>query len=235
MPSTRIDEISRGIYRINTPIPDAVAPGGFSFNQYLVMDDEPLLFHTGARSLSGAVCETIARVMPLERLRYVAFAHYEQDECGALPALFAAAPQAVPVCSAVNAMINSDAWERPARVLADGGTLVTGARTFEWIDAPHFPHAWENGFLFDRSTATLFCGDLFTQPGEGDVALTEGDILGPSEQMRRQMDYYAHGPRDAAHLERLAALRPRTLACMHGSAWTGDGAALLRELGRALG
>lgn len=234
MLSTRIDEVNAGIYRISTAIPAAVAPGGFSFNQYLVADDEPLLFHTGPRSLFEAVSGAIRKVMPLEALRYVGFAHYEQDECGALPALLAAAPRAVPVCGAVNAMINADGMDRPARVLADGEALVTGRRSLEWIDAPHFPHAWENGLLFDRSSATLFCGDLFTQPGEGGTPLTEGDILGPSERLRFGMDYFAHGPRDATHVERLAALRPRTLACMHGSAWTGDGAALLRALGAAL-
>lgn len=232
--TTRIDEVAAGIHRISTAIPPAVAPGGFSFNQYLVDDDEALLFHTGARSLFPGVSEAVRRVMPLERLRYVAFSHYEQDECGALNLLLAAAPQAVPVCSAVNAMVNADGMDRPPRVLRDGETLVTGRRTLEWIDAPHLPHAWENGFLFDRSSSTLFCGDLFTQPGTGDVPITEGDILGPSETMRGRMDYYAHGPRDGKLIERLAGLEPRTLACIHGSAWSGDGAALLRELGAAL-
>ena len=235
MSSTRIDEVNAGIYRISTAVPPTVAPGGFSFNQYLVVDDEPLLFHTGARSLFPAVREAIERVIPPGRLRYIAFSHHEQDECGGLAALLAAAPLAVPVCSRVNAMINGDGMDRPPRVLTDGESLTTGSRTFQWIDAPHFPHAWENGFLFDQSSATLFCGDLFTQPGTGEVPLTQSDILGPSEHMRRHMDYYAHGTYDAAHVERLAALQPRLLACMHGSAWTGDGAALLRALGVALG
>jgi hypothetical protein len=123
---------------------------------------------------------------------------------------------------------------RPARTLADGEVLRTGSRAFKWLDAPHVPHAWENGFMMELNSRTLFCGDLFTQGGSGEVALTEGDILGPSEAFRVAMDYYAHAPHTAATLEKLAREQPQTLACMHGSAWHGDGASLLRALGRAL-
>jgi hypothetical protein len=123
---------------------------------------------------------------------------------------------------------------RPARALADGATLGTGRHTLKWLDAPHVPHGWECGFMMDETTRTLLCGDLFTQGGAGTEPLTEGDILGPSEAFRRPMDYYAHAPQTAATLERLAAENPRTLACMHGSAWRGDGAALLLELAAVL-
>jgi len=231
---TNLNEIAAGIYRINTPVetPDGA---GFNFNQYLVVDDEPLLFHTGPRRLFPFTAEAIGKVMPLARLHYVAFSHYEADECGSLNDFLAAAPAAVPVCSQVAAMVSvDDIAARPARALADGEVLRTGRRAFKWLDAPHVPHGWECGFMMELETRTLLCGDLFTQGGSGDVALTESDILGPSEAFRRPMDYYAHSPQTGATLERLAREEPQILACMHGSAWRGDGAALLRALARSL-
>jgi flavorubredoxin len=124
--------------------------------------------------------------------------------------------------------------ERPAKAMADGEVLRTGRRAFKWLDAPHVPHGWDNGFMMELSTRTMFSGDLFTQGGSGAVALTEGDILGPSEAFRQPMDYYAHAPHTSAVLEKLAREQPQTLACMHGSAWRGDGAGLLRALARSL-
>ena len=124
----------------------------------------------------------------------------------------------------------NDFADRPPRALGDGEDLDLGGHTVRWFDTPHVPHAWECGLLFENRTRTLLCSDLFTQGGKGDVALTESDILGPSEAFRQAMDYYAHAPDTAARLNGLAALDPRTLACMHGSAWRGDGGALLREL-----
>jgi flavorubredoxin len=225
---TRVDEIAAGVYRISTPT--TKLPGGFSFNQYLLVDDAPLLFHTGPRGMFPLVREAIAKVIPVERLRYVAFSHYENDECGALNLLLAAAPAAEPLCGRINAMINADAFDRPPRVLADGEAVALGTHAVRWIDAPHLPHAWECGYLFEARTRTLLCGDLFTQPGTGDTPLTEADILEPSETMRHAMDYYAHGGNTRALLERMAGEKPTTLACMHGSAWSGDGSALLRAL-----
>jgi flavorubredoxin len=229
---TCVDEVAEGIYRIHTPVTDV--PGGFSFNQYLVRDEAPLLFHTGPRGMFALVVEAIASVMPIEKLRYVGFSHYENDECGALNPLLAAAPAAVPLCGRVNAMINGDAFDRPARALADGEELVLGAHRVRWFDVPHLPHAWECGYLMEQTTRTLLCGDLFTQPGSDAPALTTGDILGPSEQFRGVMDYYSHTKNARAMLARLAATEPTTLACMHGSAWQGDGAALLGALADAL-
>jgi flavorubredoxin len=227
---TTIDAIDDHLYRIHTPV-----PAGFSFNQYLLVDDEPLLFHTGGRSLAPGVIAAIARVMPVERLRWIGFSHVESDECGGLNALLTAAPRATPVCSRIAAMVSvDDLADRPARALADGELLRTGQHALTWIDAPHVPHGWENGFLHDQTSGTLFCGDLFTQPGTGDAPLVESDVLGPSEAFRRAMDYYAHAPQTASTLARLAALAPRTLACMHGSAWRGDGAPLLDALAAAL-
>ncbi|HZH43285.1 MAG TPA: hypothetical protein VEY50_04310 [Lysobacter sp.] len=231
---TNVHEIESGIYRINTPV---TLPDGqlFSFNQYLVVDDEPLLFHTGPRRMFPLVSEAIARVMPLQRLRYVGFSHVEADECGSLNDFLAAAPQAVPLCGQIAAMVSvADLADRPPRALADGEVLTLGRHAVRWFDTPHLPHGWECGLLMDTTTGTFFCGDLFTQPGHGQQALTGGDILGPSEDFRRPMDYYAHAPDTTAMLTRLAAQDPRVLACMHGSAWSGDGAALLRELARTL-
>jgi flavorubredoxin len=236
IPSTRIDEIADGIYRIHTPVFPPGVPGGFSFNQYLIADDEPLLFHTGPRSLFGLVRDAIGRVMPLDRLRHVAFSHWEQDECGTLNDLLALAPEAAPLCSGINAMINGDGMDRAPRVARDGEVIALGRHRVRWIDTPHLPHGWESGLLFEETTRTLFCGDLFTQGGAGDAPLVETDILGPSEALRTAgLDYFAHGPDVPGQIERLAAMNPRVMACMHGHAWSGDGSKLLRELGRILG
>jgi flavorubredoxin len=231
---TNVHEITEGIYRVNTPVD---LPGGqsFSFNQYLVVDDEPLLFHTGPRQMFPLVRDAIASVMPVDKLRYIGFSHVEADECGGLNALLAVAPRAQPVCGKIAAMVSiNDISDRPARDLADGEQLSLGRHTIKWLDAPHVPHGWECGFMMEERTGTFFCGDLYTQPGHGKQALTEADIIGPSEEFRRLMDYYAHAPQTAATLKRFAQLGPRTLACMHGSAWRGDGAALLGDLARSL-
>ncbi len=231
---TNVHEIADGIYRINTPI-DTPDGQGFSFNQYLLVDDEPLLFHSGPRQLFPVVSEAVASVMPVERLRYVGLSHVEADECGSLNQWLALAPAAVPVCSQIAAIVSiNDLADRPPRALADGEQLALGRHTLQWIDTPHVPHAWECGLMMDAQTGTFFCGDLFTQPGHGVQALTEADILGPSEAFRQPMDYFAHAPQTAATLARLAQLEPRTLACMHGSAWRGDGGALLRQLAEVL-
>ncbi|HUQ02208.1 MAG TPA: hypothetical protein VM261_06900 [Kofleriaceae bacterium] len=230
---TRIDEISDRIFRISTPIRDM--PGGFTFNQYLVVDDQPLLFHTGPRRMGPLVREAIAAVMPVERLRWVSFSHVESDECGGLNDLLAAAPEAQPLCGQVAAMVSiADLADRPPRALADGEALSLGTKSVTWIDAPHVPHGWENGFLFETSTQTLFSGDLFTQGGAEHEPLTERDILGPSEAFRAEMDYYSHSSRARGPLEKMAGLGATTLACMHGAAWRGNGNALLRALADTL-
>jgi len=230
---TTIDEIADGIYRISTPSP--AVPGGFSFNQYLIVDDEPLLFHTGMRGIFPGVSEAIAKVLPIDRLRYIGLSHFEADECGALNSFLAAAPRAVAVCSGVAAMTSvEDFADRAPRPLADGETLSLGSRRVRWLDTPHLPHAWECGFLFEEKTRTLLCGDLFTQGGANLPPVTESDILGPSEAFRAPMDYFSHTTNTHALIEKLAATEPATLGCMHGSAWRGNGSALLRELGRQL-
>ena len=233
---TNIEEIAEGIYRINTPLPEQVVPGGFSFNQYLILDEDPLLFHTGPRKLFPLVREAVAAVIPVGRLRYVGLSHVEADECGSMNEWLAAAPRAEPLCGQVAAMVSmADLADRPPRAMTDGETISLGTHRVRWFDTPHLPHAWECGFLFEESTRTLLCGDLFTQPGLGRQPLTEADILGPSEDFRQQMDYFSHSKNAPVLIERLAATQPRTLGCMHGSAWQGDGATLLRALAVSIG
>jgi len=208
---TNVHEIASGIYRINTPVSIPGGPDRFNFNQYLVVDEEPLLFHTGPRKMFPLVREAIAQVMPVERLRYIGLSHYEADECGAMNDFLAAAPKAVPLCGRIAALVSvNDAADRPARALADGETLSLGKHKMRWFDTPHMPHAWECGLMMDTHTRTFFCGDLFTQGGAGDPPVTESDILAPSEAFRSHMDYYAHAPNTRALLERLAATRPTT-------------------------
>ncbi len=232
---TNVHEIASGIFRINTPVAIPGGPGQFSFNQYLIVDEEPLLFHTGPRQLFSLVREAVATVIPVERLKFVALSHFEADECGALNAFLAVAPRAVPVCGQIAAMVSiRDFADREPRALGDGEDLVLGQHTVRWFDTPHMPHAWECGLMLDLGTRTFFCGDLFTQGGPGDVPITEADILGPSEAFRAPMDYFAHSPQTRPILERLAGERPTALACMHGSAWRGDGSRLLRELAAVL-
>lgn len=232
---TRIDEIADRVYRISTPVPPSAFPGGFTFNQYLIADDEPLLYHTGLRKHFPLVSEAIATVVPLAQLRHVAFSHYEADECGALNDFLAVAPEAAPLCGEIAAATSiGDVADRPPRVVDDGEEVRLGTHVVRWIYTPHLPHAWECGHLFERSTGTLFCGDLLTQGGHEHEPLIEGDLLEPSEATRKAFDYYAHAPDTGALLEKLAQTEPTTLACMHGSAWRGDGAALLRALAARL-
>lgn len=230
---TDITEVASGIYRISTPVSDL--PGGFSFNQYLIADDECLLFHTGLRKLFPLVREAIEKVIPLSRLRYISFSHFESDECGALNSFLAAAPNAKPACGAIGALVSiGDFADREPLSLSDRQSLALGSRRVRWLDTPHVPHGWDCGLLFEESTKTLLCGDLFTQGGDGREPLTEADILEPSEEFRKPLDYFAHSASTTPVLEKLAQLSPQTLACMHGSAWRGNGAALLRSLAEVL-
>jgi flavorubredoxin len=228
---TNVHEVAEGVYRINTPIEIPGGPGAFNFNQYLVVDEDPLLFHTGPRRLFPLVREAVACVMPVERLRWIAFSHVEADECGSLNEWLSAAPRSAPLCGALATMVSiGDLADRPGRGRADGEAVSLGQRVVRWHDAPHVPHGWECGFLHEETGRTLFCGDLFTQGGRGTKALVETDILEPSERMRAGMDYFAHGPNTRDVIRRLAALEPVTLAVMHGSAWRGRGGDLLRSL-----
>jgi len=234
---TNVHEIEDGIYRISTPIPPSAMPGGFTFNQILIDDDEPLLFHTGLRGLFPLVRQAVAHVLgDVQRLRYVSFSHVEADESGSLNDWLDAASNAVPVCSQIAAMVSvGDLSNRPPRALADGEELVLGKHRVRWLDAPHVPHNWECGYLFESSTRTLLCGDLFTHGGHEVLPLTESDVLGPAEAMRAGMGGVAIEKGARAILEKLASTEPRTLALMHGSSYRGDGGRLLRGLADALG
>lgn len=234
--NTRVDEIAAGIYRISTAVPPKMIPGGFTFNQYFIVDESPLLYHTGPRKLFAQVCEAIESVIPVKSLRYIAFSHYEADECGSLNDFLEAAPGAEPLCSGIAKMVSvDDIALRPARALADGEELSLGEHLVRWIDTPHLPHAWECGHLFETTTRTLFCGDLFTQGGHEHEPLTRNDILESSEEMRTALDYFSHTRNVDELAEKLARTSPRILACMHGSAWEGNGAQLLRRLAGRLG
>lgn len=231
---TNVHEIAEGIYRINTPVTIEGA-GGFSFNQYLIVDDKPLLFHTGPRKMFPLVREAVASVVPVETLRYIGLSHVEADECGSLNEWLSVAPKAVPLCGSIAAMVSiNDLADRAPRAMVDGEQLSLGSHSVRWFDTPHLPHAWECGVLTEAFTSTLLCGDLFTQGGADHAALTESDILAPSEAFRHQMDYFAHAKNTRGLLEKLASVNPTTLACMHGSAWRGNGGQLLRALADSL-
>ena len=230
---TRVDEVAAGIYRICTPMD--VIPGGFTFNSYLITDDEPILFHTGLRKLFPITLEAINKVLPVEKLRWIGGSHFEADEFGAMNELLTVAPEATPFGSEIGVMTSlNDYAIRPARGFADGEEFSIGARRMKWMYTPHVPHGWDCGVLFDLSTKTLLCGDLLTQPGADLAPVTESEILTASEGMRGVLEYYAHATSTSAILERLAGLEPAMLACQHGSAYRGDGAALIRELAVAI-
>jgi glyoxylase-like metal-dependent hydrolase (beta-lactamase superfamily II) len=191
---TRIDEVAPGIYRINTPLRIDAIPGGFNLSQYLMVDDEPMVFHTGWRKWFPFVSEAISKVIPLDRIRHIGYSHFEGDEAGAMNEFLAAAPHAVPFASHVSVMTSlNDHADRPGLGLADGETFSTGQKTWQWIDTPHVPHGWDCGVLFDQTTGTLLCGDLFTQPGAETIPVTESEILPPAKPC--ESDDYAHPPR----------------------------------------
>ena len=230
--TTKVDEIAPQIYRLSTCVPE-IGPDGFTFNQFLLDDDEPLLFHTGHRSMFASVAEAIERVMPLDRLRWIGFGHVESDECGAMNDLLAAAPQAQVMFGALGCMISVDELaDRPPRPLAEGEIVSLGTKRVRHIGTPHVPHGWEAGILYEETTGTLLCGDLFTHLGDG-PSLTAGDIVGPSVDAEDLFGYSSLAPSTPTTVAGLADLAPSTLALMHGSSYSGDGGAALRALADA--
>jgi len=227
-----ITEIAPDVFRISTYAADA----GLQFGQFLIRDDEPLLFHTGPRFLFPAVRDAVAKLVDPHSLRWIGFSHFEADESGTLAEWLALAPQSQAVCSFVAAVVNvNDAVDRPARPLADDEVLVTGRHRLRFLQTPHVPHCWDAGLLFDETTKTLFCSDILTQ--YGDVVPT-ADAATVVERHRASLasmeagplaSYMTYTPRTTAVMRRLAALAPRTLATMHGSVLVGDGAAALGE------
>jgi flavorubredoxin len=233
---TRIDEISPNLYRLSTYI----AKIDLQFNQFLVVDEDPLLYHTGMRGLFPQVRDAVTTVLDPARIRWIGFSHFEADECGSLNEWLALAPHAKPVCGQVGALVNiNDFTGGRAHVMASGEVLATGRHRFQFLETPQVPHAWDASLLFEETSATLFCSDLFLQNGEL-PPLTEDDVV---ETARKSLLAYEAGP--LAHpypyaswtddtLRMLAGLRPQLLAIMHGSSCRGDGARALRELAAML-
>ena len=178
---TTIDEVADGIYRLSTWVPDVAPPAGFTFNQFLIAADEPLLFHTGPRAMFPLVSEAVSRIVPVESLRWITFGHVEADECGSMNQFLAAAPDAEVAHGITGCFVSlNDLADRPPRALEDGEVIdLGGGKRVRFIDTPHTPHGWDAGVLFEEQTRTLMCGDLFTQLGDG-AALTESDIVGPA-------------------------------------------------------
>jgi flavorubredoxin len=213
---TDVYEIADRIYRLSTCVPEA-APGGFTFNQFLIDADEPLLFHTGPRRMFPLVSEAIRRVMPLERLRWITFGHVESDECGAMNEFLAATPHSQVAHGTLGCAVSlNDLCDRAPRSLADGEVIDLGGERVRHIDTPHVPHNWESRVLIEETTGTFFCGDLLTHVGDG-PALTEDDVVGPALAAEELFHATALSPVTAPTIRRLAALDPQTLAVMHGS------------------
>ena len=228
-----VTEIAPDVYRISVFVPEI----NLQFNHFLVKDDEPLLFHTGMNAMFSEVYEGVAKVIDPAKLRWIGFSHFESDECGSLNKWLEAAPKAEAVCSQIGALVSvNDFALRPARGLADGETFSTGKHKFRFVQTPHLPHCWEAGLLFEETQRTLFCSDLLAQ--SGDVApFTESDII---ENVRRdlieeQSGLFANSvpytQLTEANLQKLASLEPETFATMHGSSFSGNGAAILQDLG----
>jgi flavorubredoxin len=228
---TKISEIADGIYRLSTYVPDIAPPAGFTFNQFLVLGDQPLMFHTGLRKMFPLNRDALSRIMPPERLRWIAFGHFEADECGAMNEWLAVAPRAELAHGQTGSMVSlNDMADRPPRVLQDGEVIDLGrGKRVRYIDTPHTPHGWDAGVMIEESTGTLMSGDLFTQLGDG-PALTTGDIVGPAIAAEDLFKYSSLNPDMGATLRNLAGLSPRTLALMHGPSFSGDGAAALNAL-----
>ncbi len=218
---TRIDEIADRIFRLSTFVPE-IGPTGFTFNQFLIDDAQPLLFHTGSRLGFASVAEAIGTVTPVERLRWITFGHVESDECGAMNKFLAAAPEAQVAHGGLGCMVSlNDLADRPPVPLADGEVIELGSHRVRHIDTPHVPHGWEARVLYEETTGTLLCGDLFTRLGDG-PAMTSDDIVGPAAQAEDVFGATGLTPQTAPTIRKLADLEPATLALMHGSSFNGD-------------
>jgi flavorubredoxin len=226
---TVIAEVAPDIYRLSTFIPDA----NFMFNQFLVLDDEPLLFHTGLRALFPLISAAVETLMPLSRLRWITFGHVEADECGSMNQWLAAAPQASVAHGAMGCVVSvNDLADRPPRPLIDGEVIETGTRRLRRVETPHVPHGWDAGVLYEETTSTLLCGDLFTALGES-PASTEHEIIGPAVAAEDVFGATCLTPTTGSTIRTLADLNPSTLGLMHGPSYTGDCVQALHELAAA--
>ena len=230
---TTIDEIADGIYRLSTWVPEVAPPAGFTFNQFLIAADEPLLFHTGPRAMFPLVSEAVSRIVPVDQLRWITFGHVESDECGGMNEFLAAAPRAEVAHGAVGCMVSlNDLADRPPRPLADGEVIDLGGKRVRHIDTPHVPHAWEARVLYEETTGTLLCGDLFTHVGNT-AALTSDDIVEPAMDAEAMFRSTSLAPDTALVMSRLADLQPNTLALMHGASYNGNCGQALLDLANA--
>ena len=229
---TQITEIAPDVYRISTFVPE----GNLQFNQFLIKDDEPLLFHTGMNVLFPVVKEAVASIIDPSTIRWIGFSHFEADECGSLNSWLEIAPRAEPLCSFVGAVVSvNDFSKRPARAMTDGEMLETGKNRFRFMHTPQVPHCWEASLLFEETNGTLFSSDLFHQNGDVE-ALTDKDVI---DSVRNTLVDYQAGPlanympytkNTDGILQRLADLKPRTIAAMHGSTYVGNGEQAVRDL-----
>jgi flavorubredoxin len=234
---TRLDEIAPDIFRISTFFPE----GNIQFNQFLLRDEEPVLIHTGNRALLAGAREAVAKIVPLEQLRWIAFSHFEADECGALREWQQVAPRATPLCSYVAKVVSVDdvVALRPARAVQDGEVLSTGKYRMRFLQTPHVPHAWDAGLFLEEVSGTLFCSDLFHQNGDVEP-VTTGDVVGRFRDVLLEYqagpfaNYLPYTTTTAETLARLAALEPKQLAAMHGSTHVGDGRKALEDVERLL-
>ena len=226
---TEVSEIAERIYRLSTFV-NAVGPTGFTFNQFLIDADEPLLFHYGQRSLFPLISAAVKSVIPLDKLRWTTCSHVEADESGALNQWLAAAPKATPAHGQVGCNIwLRDMADREPRALANDEVLDLGGKRVRWLDTPHVPHNWDAGVIYEETTGTLFSSDLFTQFGPA-APTTESEIVGPAIATEKAVPYMPVTRLTEPTLRRLAGLKPTTIALMHGPAFKGDGAAALTAL-----
>jgi flavorubredoxin len=230
---TNIDEIAPDIFRLSTFI-EEVGPQGFTFNQFLIRDEQPFMFHTGMRQLYPLVSEAIGTLLPLDSLRWIAFGHVEADECGAMNLLLRDAPTAEVVHGPMACMVSlNDLADRPPRMMGDE-PLDLGQHRLRFLATPHVPHNWESGLWFDETSKTLFAGDLFTHLGDP-VALTEADVVGPALTAEDVFHATSMSENLETTITELAELEPQTLALMHGSSVRGDCASQLLALAKAYG
>lgn len=226
---TKTNEIADGIFRFSTCVP-GVTPDGFTFNQFLIKAEEPLLFHTGPRAMFPLISEAVSRVVPIQRLRWITFGHVESDECGSMNQWLEAAPGSEVAHGAIGVMVSlNDLANRPPRALQDGEIIDLGGRRVRHIDTPHVPHGWEARVLFEETTRTLFCGDLFSHTGDGPPTTTE-DIVEPARKAEEMFHATCLTPTTGGTIRKLADLSPKTLAVMHGSSFNGDTVRAINDL-----